>query len=137
MEKEPLETLNRIKALLEMLEDITVLDVAGTIDTPRIELRVESHQSHLLLVYCSEAANVHFDCWTQCKPWSDEAKSNPAKFLRYCYTANSQDNEPGEALESFNLLGAFLVWSMFEMKIIPASEEKKLVKKFNACSRSA
>ncbi len=131
-----LKNLKEIENLLNILNGVTVVEASGTKDRLHILLTIESHESHLMLVHCGEAANVRFHCNTMYAPGSEEANSNPARALLYRYHANSPKDKPGKALDDFNWLGAFLVCTMYRAGDISGNEEKRLAKVFNAVSKS-
>lgn len=136
MIENPDVVLKTITQLLNSLEGVCVLKVAGELTSTRIELTIETHESHLILEYCADASNVPLHCWSHFEPSSKEAQSNPALALRYRYHVVSENEDPELALDNLCMLGAFLTWTMYKMGIISGNKEKQLVKVFNACSRS-
>jgi len=136
MIENPDNVLKEIEYILNLLQGVHVLDIAGSLTSTRIDLTIESHESHLILEHCAEASNVPLHCWAHFEPGSKEAISNPALALRYSYRIVSENGNSDQALDDLCMLGAFLTWTIYKVGIISGNKEKQLVKVFNASSRS-
>jgi hypothetical protein len=128
--------MKEIECLLNQIDGVEVSKVVISADYIRVELTIETHESHLLLEYCAEASNVPLQCWAKYRPGSEKAISNPAKALGYRYSSKSREGQPGEVIYYFALLGAFLSRRMFESGNLSGDEKKRLSKLFEAVDKS-
>lgn len=130
--------MKEIECLLNQIDGVEVSKVVSSTGFMRIALTIETHESHLLLEYCAQAANVPLLCWANHRPGSEEAISNPAKALSYRYSRGpkGRDDKPGEAMYYFALLGSFLSRLMYESCTLSSDEKQRLIKIFEAASKS-
>ena len=135
MEMDSMNTLQALEEILNTLEGVRVIDMTKHLDNPDIVLTINSQQSLLLLIYCSEAANIMFGSWAYYIPGSKEATKAPEDAIRYRYYATNDEKNDLKAIDFFKNLGAHLVWKLQEMGQIQINKGNNYLDIFNAGHR--